>query len=136
MFATLCLSLFQLCVNVHAGVAHILLSFDDPPCRVHPPTHAVDHVACTDLRSHHGEKRGGGLISNACPKCSWFSPQITDWPLWDGKVWSDHAEEPDVQAASASAETSSLGAEGSHDEVMPPLKRRRRDKGSRDMDAD
>ena len=46
----------------------------------------VDHVACTDLRSHHGEKRGAAQISNACPKCGWFSPQVTDWPPWDGRV--------------------------------------------------
>ena len=48
----------------------------------------VDHTACADLRAHHGERRGGGggAISNACPKCGWFSANIADWPPWDGRV--------------------------------------------------
>jgi len=47
----------------------------------------VDHFACSNLRSHHGEKYGGGAISNACPRCGWFSQDITDWPAWNGKLW-------------------------------------------------
>ena len=46
----------------------------------------VDHTACADLRSHHGESHGKGTISNKCPKCGWFSPNIADWPPWDGKI--------------------------------------------------
>eukprot|EP00291_Cryptomonas_curvata_P018807 CAMPEP_0172167066 /NCGR_PEP_ID=MMETSP1050-20130122/9358_1 /TAXON_ID=233186 /ORGANISM="Cryptomonas curvata, Strain CCAP979/52" /LENGTH=1252 /DNA_ID=CAMNT_0012837801 /DNA_START=118 /DNA_END=3876 /DNA_ORIENTATION=+ len=47
----------------------------------------VEHLYCANLRSHHGEERGAGRISNACPKCGWFSPQISDWPLWNGRLW-------------------------------------------------
>ena len=47
----------------------------------------VDHMACDDLRSHHGETVGATKISNACPRCKWFSSKIQDWPKWDGKVW-------------------------------------------------
>lgn len=43
----------------------------------------VDHANCADLRTHHGEARGAGIrVSNACPKCGWFSGRITDWPPW------------------------------------------------------
>ena len=48
----------------------------------------VDHTACANLRSHHGAMgRGGSRISNACPKCGWFSENLSDWPPWDGRVW-------------------------------------------------
>jgi hypothetical protein len=56
-------------------------------------THTDSKASCTHLRSHHGEKRGAAQISNACPKCAWFSPQVTDWPPWDGRVWSDQEDE-------------------------------------------
>jgi hypothetical protein len=46
----------------------------------------VDHMACSNLRSHHGERRGHGAISNACSRCNWFADSINDWPLWDGKI--------------------------------------------------
>jgi len=46
----------------------------------------VDHTACADLRSHHGANHGGAKISNACPKCGWFSAQLSDWRPWDGNV--------------------------------------------------
>jgi hypothetical protein len=36
----------------------------------------VEHHHCADLRSHHGEQQGAGRISNACPKCGWFSAQV------------------------------------------------------------
>ena len=48
----------------------------------------VDHAACADLRRHHGEKTAHGVISNACPKCGWFSEKIAEWPAWDGNVHS------------------------------------------------
>jgi len=36
-------------------------------------------------RAHHGEARGAGVrVSNACPKCGWFSDNINDWPKWVG----------------------------------------------------
>ena len=46
----------------------------------------IDHMACANLRTHHGEQRGTGRISNACPACGWFSPNISDWPAWDGQL--------------------------------------------------
>ena len=43
----------------------------------------VDHANCADLRSHHHESRGAGVrVSNACPRCGWFSEHVTDWPKW------------------------------------------------------
>ena len=45
----------------------------------------ITHVACENLRTHHGESRGGGRISNACPHCGWFSANISDWPRWTGE---------------------------------------------------
>ncbi|KAL3942845.1 MAG: hypothetical protein SGBAC_003044 [Bacillariaceae sp.] len=50
----------------------------------------VDHYACGDLLSHHGEVLGGGVaVSNDCPKCGWFSEAIEDWSPWDGNVDED-----------------------------------------------
>ena len=47
----------------------------------------VDHGWCSDLRTHHGNHIGrGGQIDNSCAKCHWFSPRISDWPAWDGKL--------------------------------------------------
>ncbi len=46
----------------------------------------VDHMACSNLVSHHGERRGRGAINNACIRCNWFAKNISDWPLWDGKI--------------------------------------------------
>ena len=50
----------------------------------------IDHTRCHNLATHHGEKgfRGqGGQISNACPRCEWFSPRLEGeggWPKWNG----------------------------------------------------
>eukprot|EP00618_Florenciella_parvula_P031925 CAMPEP_0119527012 /NCGR_PEP_ID=MMETSP1344-20130328/41521_1 /TAXON_ID=236787 /ORGANISM="Florenciella parvula, Strain CCMP2471" /LENGTH=655 /DNA_ID=CAMNT_0007566143 /DNA_START=191 /DNA_END=2155 /DNA_ORIENTATION=+ len=46
----------------------------------------IDHMACYDLQAHHGEQRGTGRISNACPQCNWFSSEIAQWPRWDGTL--------------------------------------------------
>jgi len=47
----------------------------------------IDHYACSDLGAHHGEEVAHGVkVSNACPKCGWFSDAIDDWPQWDGAV--------------------------------------------------
>ena len=48
----------------------------------------IDHMACSDLRAHHGERSSGGrgAISNACPSCGWFSAKIRDWPKWNGHL--------------------------------------------------
>jgi len=46
----------------------------------------IDHFACGDLEAHHGEDVGGAAINNACPRCGWFSPELRDWPKWDGTV--------------------------------------------------
>merc|ERR1719502_823015 len=47
----------------------------------------IDHFACSDLQAHHGEEvDGGGVVSNACPRCDWFSEDLADWPKWDGSL--------------------------------------------------
>jgi hypothetical protein len=46
----------------------------------------VDHRACSNLRLHHGDRHGRGAISNACPRCNWFANDISEWPLWDGRL--------------------------------------------------
>ena len=32
---------------------------------------------------------GSGHISNACPRCGWFTPTLSEWPAWDGLYHSD-----------------------------------------------
>jgi serine/threonine protein kinase len=47
----------------------------------------IDHTACSDLRAHHGQSGydgQGGQINNACPRCSWFSAELSHWPRWNG----------------------------------------------------
>jgi uncharacterized protein YegL len=46
----------------------------------------IDHFACADLEAHHGEDVGGAVINNACPRCGWFSEDLSSWPKWDGTV--------------------------------------------------
>lgn len=46
----------------------------------------IDHGWCSDLSTHHQERRGEGTISNACPKCQWFVNDIHAWPSWDGEL--------------------------------------------------
>lgn len=48
----------------------------------------VDHFACSDLISHHGEEMSDrrSVVNNACPKCGWFSSNLSDWDKWDGEV--------------------------------------------------
>jgi len=47
----------------------------------------VDHGGCRDLFAHHGENDGnGGVASNACPSCGWFSDYLGDWDEWDGTI--------------------------------------------------
>ena len=85
----------------------------------------VDHAACADLTAHHGEpgnpvhRREDGPIAamglhalfararlgpsgssrridNACPRCGWFAPTISAWPMWNGVLATpedDAAEE-------------------------------------------
>ena len=50
----------------------------------------IDHMACNNLRTHHGEQRGPGRINNACPRCGWFRGSIGEWPRWDGRVHDDN----------------------------------------------
>jgi len=48
----------------------------------------IDHGWCSSLTTHHKEKKGEtGQINNACPKCNWFSENISSWPKWDGKFY-------------------------------------------------
>jgi hypothetical protein len=49
----------------------------------------VDHTGCNNLSSHHRE----GLISNACPRCGWFSSSLNDWPDWDSTGQSERNSE-------------------------------------------
>ena len=48
----------------------------------------IDHHHCSNLRTHHGEKRNGGAarVNNSCPKCGWFAANISAWPRWDGEL--------------------------------------------------
>jgi hypothetical protein len=47
----------------------------------------IDHGWCDNLSTHHGEtKVGSSKIDNACPKCGWFSKNISNWPQWDGTL--------------------------------------------------
>mmetsp|Transcript_43851 Transcript_43851/g.121307 ORF Transcript_43851/g.121307 Transcript_43851/m.121307 type:complete len:1460 (-) Transcript_43851:350-4729(-) len=62
----------------------------------------VEHFACGDLESHHGEDVGSAQVNNACPRCQWFSRSIGDWEPWDGTVPSAdgvHERESEVTAA-------------------------------------
>ncbi len=53
-----------------------------PRCK-HGP---IDHMACAQLSTHHGQKMSGtkARVNNACPNCGWFSKKIENWPRWDG----------------------------------------------------
>ncbi|KAG8470877.1 hypothetical protein KFE25_009298 [Diacronema lutheri] len=46
----------------------------------------VDHFACGDLRAHQGQHVGRARVDNSCPACKWFSPELRDWPEWDGEL--------------------------------------------------
>ncbi|CAE8642648.1 unnamed protein product [Polarella glacialis] len=50
----------------------------------------VDHRGCSDLSSHHMEisvrGRNRSTVSNACPRCDWFTGRLQDWPAWDGEM--------------------------------------------------
>lgn len=54
-----------------------------PKCKYGP----VDFRDCDDLRKHHGENG----VSNACPKCRFFSARRGDWSRWDGVYRADDA---------------------------------------------
>jgi rubredoxin len=60
-------------------------SYMCPRCGCGP----IEHEACDNLKSHHNERRGGKggtlvKVSNACPRCGFFSKEISDWKPWDG----------------------------------------------------
>eukprot|EP01043_Picozoa_sp_COSAG02_P059361 COSAG02_NODE_7553_length_2963_cov_4.504888_1_plen_654_part_00 len=57
----------------------------------------VDHMACANLNSHHGERVGNATISNACMNCGWRAGDIGEWPAWDGVL---RVGEAAVQACS------------------------------------
>jgi len=49
----------------------------------------VDHSGCSNLQTHHMEivvGGGGAQVSNECPRCSWFTGRLQDWPPWDGEL--------------------------------------------------
>jgi hypothetical protein len=46
----------------------------------------IDHFRCADLAAHHGQNvRGGAQVRNSCPDCGWFTRDVKDWPMWDGR---------------------------------------------------
>lgn len=47
-------------------------------------TGPIDHFACSDLGTHHGERVGNTQVKNECPKCRWWAWDISEWPAWDG----------------------------------------------------
>lgn len=53
----------------------------------------VDYTGCSDLQAHHMEfgVRGGtqSRVSNACPRCGWFTGSIHNWPSWDGHLQTE-----------------------------------------------
>lgn len=57
-------------------------SYQCPRCGCGP----IDHAACDNLKTHHGERRAGVKVSNACPACGWFSSELADWLPWDGTL--------------------------------------------------
>lgn len=62
------------------------------------------HFKCKNLTTHHKEKTSGGaMVNNSCPECSWFAPDIDAWPVWNGKVRPEAAEDF-TNVASHSAE--------------------------------
>merc|ERR1719331_1766936 len=50
----------------------------------------VDHRGCSDLSAHHMEVSVTGgrraSVSNACPRCDWFTGRLSDWLPWDGEL--------------------------------------------------
>ena len=53
----------------------------------------IVHAFCHDLRAHHGQNVGDGVvINNACPNCQWFSAAIADWTRWDGSFHAAYEE--------------------------------------------
>lgn len=54
-----------------------------PSCKYGP----VLHEYCSNLLTHHGEKKGGSAqVSNACPRCKWLGTNWGEWLPWDGKM--------------------------------------------------
>jgi hypothetical protein len=53
-----------------------------PQCSAGP----VIPEGCSDLQAHHGQRLGGGQISNACPACGFFSRRSGDWVRWNGQM--------------------------------------------------
>jgi hypothetical protein len=52
-----------------------------PKCKFGP----IDVRGCSDLTTHHNEQVAGGrAISNACPKCKFFTGHVSGWAKWDG----------------------------------------------------
>ena len=66
----------------------------------------IEHYACSSLTTHARDAYNG----NRCPKCDWFSADISAWPPWDGNLPEEAAGSADFETAAASSR--SLGAEG------------------------
>ena len=76
-------------VDTHALRSLFPNAYMCPRCGCGP----IDHRACADLKSHHGERVSAkgtakgtakGRVSNACPQCGWFSRDLADWEPWNG----------------------------------------------------
>jgi len=52
----------------------------------------VDHMACANLNSHHGERVGSGTVNNSCINCGWRAGDISEWPAWDGVLRTGDAQ--------------------------------------------
>jgi hypothetical protein len=71
----------------------------------------IDHYACGDLGAHHGEQVAHGVsVNNACPKCDWFSDDLSDWPQWDGTVPPEALKRAGSQQVAEKAESPSAAA--------------------------
>eukprot|EP00927_Polykrikos_kofoidii_P085473 TRINITY_DN9309_c0_g1_i1.p1 TRINITY_DN9309_c0_g1~~TRINITY_DN9309_c0_g1_i1.p1 ORF type:complete len:552 (-),score=34.83 TRINITY_DN9309_c0_g1_i1:247-1770(-) len=53
----------------------------------------VDHRGCSNLQTHHTEITTSGRsrtqVSNACPRCGWFTRDLSSWPSWDGNLQTE-----------------------------------------------
>lgn len=83
-------------VHERTGDAFSVEDLNDLACAMDDPRQCgrcafgpVDCRGCSNLSTHHGDvavAAGGNrtLISNACPRCGWFVPSLSQWPDWDG----------------------------------------------------
>ena len=49
------------------------------------------HPVFVHSRAHHGQVEQHGRISNACARCNFFTPNISEWHKWDGHLPEEHS---------------------------------------------